>query len=628
MSGTGERDSPSAVWLVGVALILAAFFLAPSVIRGYHFAMGADAPVYTWWARLAGHDGLSAVGSRPGVPALALVVGGTLNLSTTEAVAAAGVVLPVAVGLAAAGLVACATWSNRAAVVAGLFAGWYSANLANGYLASLAAAALFVAALAAVVRRRPVAGAILVGGAALCHLAFAALGAGVLLTAVGWDAWSGRRARRSPVPGPHGRAALRALAGGAGIAGVGFLTLFAWGAGPIPGADTSKDAFLRRAGLTARLHALYRSRFAGNWVRYLLPLYVPLAAVGAVARWNDDDEDSPRFALTTLLAWSALTALGVVAALITGLLPAERFLSFAFAVPVLAALGVAWLWAAGSRRTWRRVVAGAAVAAVAAGSVLAWRHAAQFFRDDDMAAAAGAAGVVAALPPGTPVVFVVDEGGHAGLDVPRWANELRSAVPPDRIRDVHLFVGTVGDYLAGRAARTGDVLRDRLSERYLADLRRALAGSNVRPVAIVLRPMNQPGFAAARAIGRAAGPRVVVVRGPTRTAAAAAPLAPAPVWRIAVAALESLALIGFVGFGWTRALVTRGGGALGLCLATGIAMLSLAGIAVDRLGVRLSGPAPLLVSVAVGAGGYALALRGGARGAANDLPAERRVLQR
>jgi hypothetical protein len=627
VSGTGERDSPSAVWLVGVALILAAFFLAPSVIRGYHFAIGADAPVYTWWARLAGHDGLSAVGSRPGVPALALVVGGTLNMSTTEAVGAIGVVLPVAVGLAAAGLVMCATWSNPATVVAALFAGWYSANLANGYLASLAAAALFLAGLAAVVRRRPVAGAILLGAAALCHLAFAALGAGVLLTVVAWEAWSGRRGQQ-PVLGPRGRAALGALAGGAGIAGVGFLALFASGAGPIPGADTSKDAFLRRAGLTDRLHELYRSRFAGNWVRYLLPVYVPLAAVGAVARWNDDDEDAPRFALRSMVAWIALTALGIVAALVTGLLPAERFLSFAFALPVLAALGVAWLWATARRHAWRRIVAGLAVAAVAIGSALAWRHAAQFFRDDDMAAAAGAARVIAALPTGTPVVFVVDEAGHAGLDVPRWANELRSAVPPDRIRDVHLFVGTPADYVAGRAARTGDAIRDRLSELYLADVRRALAGASVRPVAIVLRPMNEPGFAAAKAIGSPAGPGVVVIRGPAATATPAAPLTPAPIWRIVLAAFEALALIGLVGFGWTRGLVTRGPAALGLSLSMGIAALSLAGIAVDRLGVRLTGSAPLLISVAVGAGGYALWLGRGRRGVEDDVPAERRVLQR
>jgi hypothetical protein len=612
---------------VAVGLILAAFFLAPTVIRGYHFAIGADSPVYTWWARLAGHDGLSAVGSRPGVPALVLVVGGTLNLSTTEAVAAVGLVLPVAVGLAAAGLVLCATWSMSSAVLSGLFAGWYAANLANGYLASLAAAALFVAALAALVRRRTAAAAVLLGAAALCHFAFAALGAGILLATVAWDGWTRRRRGQSPLAGRHDRAALGALAGGAAIAGAGFLSLLAWGPGAIAGADTSKDAFLRRAGLSGRLHDLYRSRFAGSWVRYLPFVYVPLAAVGTAARWNDDG-DGPGFALRTLVAWIALTGLGVVAALLTALLPAERFLSFAFSLPVLAALGVVWLWASGSRHAWTRVVAVVAVAAVAVGSVLAWRHAAQFFRDDEMAAAATAAGVVAALPAGTPVVFVVDGRDHPGLDVPRWANELRSAVPPDCIRDVHVVVGTAADFLAGRPTGAGDTLHDRLSALYLADLRRALAGSTTRPVAIVLRPMNEHGFAAAASIGRAAGPGVVVIGGATATSIPAAPLRPAPIWRTVLAAIEALSLVGIVGFGWTRALIARGPAALGLSLATGIAMLALAGIALDRLGVRLTGPVPVLLSVAVGAGGYALAFRRGRRGTTEDAPAERGVLQR
>jgi len=274
-----------AVGLVLVALALAAFYLAPVVIRGYHFAIGADAPVYTWWTRLAGHDGLSAIAARPGVPTLALMIGGTLNLSTTEAVEAIGVALPVATGLAACGLAVLAaagasgTRLGASWPLAGLFAGWYAANLANGYLASLAVAALFLAALAAVAARRPIPAAILLAAAALCHAAFAVQGGVVLLTGVAWHAWANRRAGDRD---PFARTALGALAGGAAVAGVGFLTLIAWGPDPITNADTSKDAFLRRAGLTERLHALYRDRLGSNWKRSLPFLSAPLAAMGAV----------------------------------------------------------------------------------------------------------------------------------------------------------------------------------------------------------------------------------------------------------------------------------------------------------------------------------------------------------
>jgi len=50
--------------------------------------MGPDAPVYLWWSRLAGVEGLSAIAYRPGAPALSLVLEGTLGLSVVQATAA------------------------------------------------------------------------------------------------------------------------------------------------------------------------------------------------------------------------------------------------------------------------------------------------------------------------------------------------------------------------------------------------------------------------------------------------------------------------------------------------------------------------------------------------------------
>jgi hypothetical protein len=415
-------------------------------------------------------------------------------------------------------------------------------------------------------------------------------------------------------PAACGRSALVAVAGGVALAGAGFLSLVAWGPGPVELADTSKDGFLRRTGRTAQLHDLYRSRLGSSWLRSLPPLYVPLAALGAWAERRASD--GPRaFARRALVAWAAVTAVGLVAATASGLVPGERFLSFAFTLPVLSALGVAWLWASTDRSRWRRVLAAIAVVAIAVGSVLAWRHAAQFFRDDDMAGAETVAAIAAALPPGTPIVIVVDEPAHAGLDVPRWANEIRSAVPPDRIRDVHLFVGSPGDYLLRQPARTGDPVRDLLSRRYLADLQRALAGSGRAPTAIVVRSMNERGFTVAP--GRQEGDDVVILDDPAGGPVPRlgglpdpdSPLRPSPVWRTVLACLAGLVLLGVVGLGWTRALVTREAASVALAPAMGAAVLLLVGLLVDRFGVRLAGPVPVLVSVVAGLGGFALARR-------------------
>ena len=72
----GPRRRSELAAICGLAAVLLAWFLAPYVLRGSAFPLGPDAPVYLWWIRLAGLEGLSAVGHRPGVPALALALRG------------------------------------------------------------------------------------------------------------------------------------------------------------------------------------------------------------------------------------------------------------------------------------------------------------------------------------------------------------------------------------------------------------------------------------------------------------------------------------------------------------------------------------------------------------------------
>src|SRR6184192_4144377 len=95
--------------LLAVALLI--FFAQLYPRRGWYFGVGPDGPVYLWWTRLAGHDGLSAVGTRPGVPALALALAGTMRSSVVESLAAIGVVGGVCIGLAAAALICLGTRS-------------------------------------------------------------------------------------------------------------------------------------------------------------------------------------------------------------------------------------------------------------------------------------------------------------------------------------------------------------------------------------------------------------------------------------------------------------------------------------------------------------------------------------
>ncbi|HET9248466.1 MAG TPA: hypothetical protein VFP13_00805, partial [Actinomycetota bacterium] len=86
--------------------------------------MGPDAPVYLWWSRLAGAEGLSAIADRPGTPALSLALEGTLGLSVVQATAALEVALGVSVGLASVALVRRRTSAGGWAL-AGLLAGTF-----------------------------------------------------------------------------------------------------------------------------------------------------------------------------------------------------------------------------------------------------------------------------------------------------------------------------------------------------------------------------------------------------------------------------------------------------------------------------------------------------------------------
>jgi hypothetical protein len=133
---------------------------------------------------------------------------------------------------------------------------------------------------------------------------------------------------------------------------------------------------------------------------------------------------------------------------------------------------------------------------------------------------------------------------------------------------------------------------------------------------LVLRPMNEPGFEDAIRAGRRVTRDVALLSRPGHRVALpgrfrlpAGSIRPSPTWRIVLAAVGTLGLVWIVGFGWARAFAGRGVTATAVAPASGIAVIVIGGLLVDRLGIRLTGAIPAILSVALGASGYAFAAR-------------------
>ncbi|HEY3212803.1 MAG TPA: hypothetical protein VGL16_06310 [Actinomycetota bacterium] len=536
--------------------------------------MGPDAPVYLWWSRLAGADGLSAIAHRPGAPALSLILEGTLALSVVQATAALEVVLGVAVGLASAALVRRAGAVGSA--LAGLLAGTFAVHLAAGYVANLITAAAFLAASALLDdprRRAAVLAAVVLAGGGLAHPQFLLLCVAILLVAAAVALRSDRREAF--------RIAGTAV-GGAAALGIGLLAVRP-GAPPLE-VDTSKDAFLRRAGLTSELRSAYLDRFVHRWTRYVQWVSVPLASLGFTAPNGN--------AGRILRSWLVLTFAGVAFALATGWLPADRFVTFGFAIPILAALGLVRLWRRLERRRALAVVVTAALTlAMLAGSAIAWNRQDPFLSEDEVRALAVANEAVSQLEPGTPVAFLVNEPDDAvSFLATRAGNVIRAGVPPDRIRDVVLVVPSVG----GAPASGERGALERLTAR---DLSAAEARSGRKAEVIVLTPFDE--------LDQPTDALVVDPSRPVKDSYPADPLEPSSAAGIAWASIVALALLTVAGYGWARIGLADTITAAAAAPAVGAAMLILVGTALDALGVALGTTVgALAMSAIAGGGGY------------------------
>jgi hypothetical protein len=541
------------------------------------FPVGPDAPVYLWWSRLAGVEGLSAIAHRPGAPSLSLVLEGTLALSVVQATAALEVALGVSVGLASAALVRRRTGAVGSAL-AGLLAGTFAAHLAAGYLANLITAAAFLAAGALLDDPRrwaAVLAAVVLAAGGLAHPQFLLLCVAVLFVAAALALRTDRRE------------ALRIAGTAAGAAvGLGIGLVAVRPGAPTLEVDTSNDAFLRRAGLTSELRNAYLDRFVHRRIRYVEWVSVPLAAFGFTAPNGN--------AGRILRSWFVLTFAGVAFALVTGWLPADRFVTFGFAIPILAAVGLVRLWRRLERhRAVAVVVTVALTFSMLAGSAGAWYRQQLFLSEDEVRALAVANEAVSQLEPGTPIAFLVNEPDETvSFLATRAGNVIRAGVPPDRIRDVVVVVPSVG----GAPASGERGALERLTAR---DLSAAEARSGRKAEVIVLTPFDE--------VDHPTDALVVDPSVPVKDVVPVDPLEPSSAPGIAWASIAALLLLTVVGYGWARIGLADTITAAAAAPAIGAAMLILVATALDALGVALGTTLGALAVSALGGGGGYLA---------------------
>jgi hypothetical protein len=606
---------------VGLALALLAFYVSIYPIKGHRVALGSDTPVYVFWSRYAGTAGLGALGiGRPATVGTLATLARLLGQPGSAVAASVAPVMAVAIALALGALVDFALGRDRLRfILAVALTGTFLSLLVGGYLSTLAFGTAFVGmlALAAVGlgradRRTVVGAAILLGAAGLAHPVFLALAGvvigGGLLALV--PATRRQLAEGNALSSTGAGRVLAASVGGVAVtaAGVG-ATAFASTDGPRLAVDTSRDAVLRRTGLGGAFTETYRRKLLHDfpWYRAVVTIAAPLTALFA----RRAQRDGSAFFWGTMIAWAGVTVVAVLALLVGIRVPGQRLAIFCLAIPALAAVGL--------RRIGRPLLAGGAAVFVLV-AWLGWWSQRPVVTPEVLIQANVAGGALAVTPAGTPLVLVGDiRAQKPGFLVVRFASYLRGAVPSARVPDVHVFVGSVEDFLARRPTLTGNREHDLLAGSYWAEIEPIL---DQDPVVVVLESFDRATFEAALDLSGSTpiGPGVVALPGfsavpdtGTETAAALrepgeAPMSPwTPVW------LAPLLLVIVTALGWPLVLlalrqseiVTR----LALSPAFGIAALGLASVAVDAVGMRLSDAGGYIaVGLTVVAGLLAVAL--------------------
>jgi len=582
------------IGILGAALIRV--FLWPTLRHAYPFPVGPDVPVYLWWTRVAEFGGISMVGERPGAPALIATLQGVLGQGVVGALAGLQYALGPAIGLAAAALARGRgrTLPRGGWLAAGVLAGAWATFLGGGYVSNLVFAAAFVAAAAALAsrtHRAAIVAAVVLGGGALTHPGFFVLGAVVLGVTALWAAQhDGGFGWRTDA----GRVAT-ALGGAFAIFGVGLAA--AQIGPPRVAGETSGDAFLRHTDQLDALRRSYVDRYLDNWRRYS-PFMTTALALAGVFRAH-------AFARRFLLSWSLVSAAGLAFGAATGWYPPDRVLMFAFCVPLLAAFGLVLIGETLGRWWLAWPVGIVLVALILTPAVRNWRDSFPYmssYEVDHMNLAARIA--VDRSQAGTPLVYVADshDPDEALFLLTHTANVARATVPPDRVDDVRVFLGSPSDLAAGHASVTGDPTYDAASSASLAQIP---PGPHI--TFVIGEEIRDPAELATPGLVRW-DPNVATSEGaPAALPAVADELSPVAPRKILSSTWRTFLLLLVLGLGWSW--FTLGDVVSGVAAAPAFAapILALTAFALERLGAPLGSPGWSALACAVSGGlGYAL----------------------
>ncbi|HEX3299620.1 MAG TPA: hypothetical protein VHW68_05865 [Actinomycetota bacterium] len=586
--------------LTGVlGALLIRVFLWPTLRHAYPFPVGPDVPVYLWWTRVAEYGGISMASERPGAPALIGTLQGVLGQGVVGALAGLQYALGPTIGLAAAALARGRgrTLPRGGWLAAGVLAGAWATFLGGGYVSNLVFAAAFLAAaasLAARTRRGAFVAAIVLGGGALTHPGFFVVGAVVLGVTGLWAAWhEGRFGWRTDA----GRVAT-ALGGALAIFGIG---LAAAQIGPprVTG-ETSGDAFMRHTGQLESLRRSYLDRYLDNWRRYSPFMTSALAFAGAFRAHG--------FARRFLLSWVVVSAAGLAFGAATGWYPPDRVLMFAFCLPLLAAFGLVLLGETLGRWWLAWPVGIVLVALIVAPAVRDWRDSFPYMSSDEVTHMNLAARIaVDRSAPGTPLVYIADshDPNEALFLLTHAANVARATVPPDRVNDVHVFLGSPSDLAAGHASVTGDSTYDTASSWSFAQIP---PGPHL--TFVIGEEIRDPTELATSGL-TLWDPNVASSEGsPTALAPLPNELAPVEPRKILAGTWRTFLLLMVLGLGW--AWFALGDLVSGVAAAPAFAapLLALTAFALERLGAPLGSPGWSVLACALSGGlGYALLAR-------------------
>jgi hypothetical protein len=222
---------------------------------------------------------------------------------------------------------------------------------------------------------------------------------------------------------------------------------------------------------------------------------------------------------------------------------------------------------------------------------------------DEVAQLNTAAQIASTLPPGTHLVYIVNDVDATAIFLATHAeNLIRATLPPDRVKDAYVYVGDTSMYRAGLPTSKGHLQYDTLSRELLREI-------PMGPSAIfVLKEFDKvPHALDDPSLSRWSDGVASSVQGPRTLPALAAALKLSSPAAICTGSILVFLLMFACGLGWSLWAFGDTVGAVAAAPAFGTALLVSMGLAAERIGIPISGSwGPTAVSAIVVIGGYVL----------------------